>query len=143
MKVLDSEAAVRNYVEAQLEGSIRAKRPELQVTFTGECDSLLSGPKGLCWKIILPRSPGLWPSDYMVEARLEEREFLIWFGYSSAGALATHHVMRPAVHVRFQDLGFAAQEFPEEVRDFFTLGQVLEEMVFRARSYPPNVFALT
>ena len=143
MNALDSEAQVRHYVEAELQSSIRAKRPELKVTFTGECDTTLSGGKGLCWKIILPQSPNSWPSDYMLEARLEEREFLVWFGYSSAGALATHHIMRPAVHVRFQDLGFAAQEFPEHVRVSFTLGQVLTKMVCDPRPYPPNVFALT
>jgi len=139
VNALDSEAAVRSYVEGELQSSIGAKRPELRVKFTGECDGRLSGPKGMCWKISLPRTPGSWPSDYMLEARLEDRESIIWFGYSSAGAWGTHHIMRPAVHVRFQDLGFAAQEFPEGVREFFTLGEILSEMVLRARPYPPNV----
>jgi hypothetical protein len=79
----------------------------------------------------------------MVEAHVDEGEFLIWFGYSSAGAWKTHHIMRPAVHVRFQDLGFAAREFPEQLSRHFTLGEVLEEMLFRSAAYPPNVLALT
>ena len=133
-----SEAAVRNYVEAQLEGTIRAKRPELQVVFMDNCDHPRTGSKRFCWRINLPRSEGLWPSDYMVEAHLDEAEFLIWFGYSSAGAWTTHHIMRPAVHVRFQDLRFAAREFPEQLRGDFTLGEVLEEMLFRSTFYPPS-----
>ena len=144
MEVLDSEAAVRNYVEAQVERSIRAKRPELQVTFMDTLEPHPTGPfEGLCWRIALPQSQGTWPRDYLLEARLGDREFLIWFGYSSAGAWATHHIMRPAVHVRFEDLGFAAREFPRHVSQHFTLGEVLEEMLFRDELYVPNVLALT
>ena len=143
MEALDSDAAIRNYVEDQLERSVRTKRPELDVRFMDGFDPHPTGPKGLCWRINLPRSQGSWPHDYLVEARLADREFLIWFGYSSSGAWATHHIMRPAVHVRFQDLGFAAREFPPPTRMDFTLGEVLEEMLFRDTRYSPNVLALT
>jgi hypothetical protein len=143
METLDSETAVRNYVAAQLEHTIRAKRPELQVTFTESVDRPRRGPRRIYWRITLPQSEGSWPSDYLVEARLDESEFVIWFGYSSAGTLATHHMMRPAVHVRFEDLGFAAREFPEDLRGEFTLGEVLEGMLFRSSFYHPNVLALT
>ena len=128
MQNFDSEAAVRNYVEGQLERSIRAKRPELQVSFMDDFDRYPAAPKRFSWRITLPRPKGSWPADYRVEARLDEGEFLVWFGYSSSGAWATRHIMRPAVHVCFEDLGFAAREFPEQVREQFTLGEILEEM---------------
>ena len=140
---LESEAAVGSYVETQFERTIRARRPELQLALMDEVDRQRAGPKRICWRINLPQSEGSWPSDYMVEARIDEGEFLIWFGYSSSGAWATHQIMRPAVHVRFQDLGFAAREFPEQLSQYFTIGEVLEEMLFRGRLYPPNVLALT
>jgi len=48
--------------------------------------------------------------------------------------------MRPAIHLRFEDLGFAAREFPASLREQFTLAEVIEEMLAQ---YPMNVLALT
>ena len=41
---------------------------------------------------------------YLPEARMAEREFLIWFGNHQVGAGSVHWIMRPAVHVAFEDL---------------------------------------
>jgi hypothetical protein len=41
---------------------------------------------------------------YTLEARMGQREFLIWFGNHQMGAEGIHWIMRPAVHIAFDDL---------------------------------------
>ncbi len=134
---LDTEEAVRNYVEAELD-QFRARHPELIVTLREAPDGFLS-TRGITWRITRPKQT--WETYYTIEARLDDRELLIWFGYSSAGAWGTHHIMRHAVHIRFRDLGFAAREFPKDLAEQFTLNEVLEEML--QTHYVMNVLALT
>jgi hypothetical protein len=141
---LDSEAAVRQYAEDELRRSIRATHPELEVKFM---DEIRSGDMsefdlpGIWWRITPPR--GEWPKWYTLQARVDEGEFLIWYGYSTHGPSDTKEIMRSAVHVRFRDLLFASQEFPEVYRERFTLGAVLEWMLHAHEDYPMNVLALT
>ncbi len=135
--VLDSAEAVRDYVVAQLD-LIRTRHAELQVTLRDEAGDSFLGVKGITWRIERPKQT--WATFYTIEARLEDSEFVIWFGYNSSGAWATRHIMRPAIHLRFEDLGFAAREFPASLREQFTLAEVIEEMLAQ---YPMNVLALT
>src|SRR5262245_11454835 len=41
---------------------------------------------------------------YTLEGRMVHREFLIWFGNHQVGAEDVHWIIRPAVHVAFDDL---------------------------------------
>ncbi len=141
---LDSEAAVRQYAEDELRRSIRARHPELEVKFMDEIrsgDMSEFDPKGVWWRITPPQ--GDLPKWYTLQARVDEGEFLIWYGYSTHGPLETKEIMRSAVHVRFRDLLFASQEFPEVYREQFTLGAVLEWMLRAPDAYPMNVLAFT
>jgi hypothetical protein len=83
------------YVESQLDalvrsnGRIHAARstdvPGRPLTWR-----LGSDPPGTGW--------------YTLEARLAEEKFLVWFGNHQVGAEGIHWIMRPAVHIAFDDL---------------------------------------
>ncbi len=45
-----------------------------------------------------------YDSSYTLEACMDHAEFLIWFGNYQVGAEGLHWIMRPAVHVAFEDL---------------------------------------
>jgi hypothetical protein len=86
---------------------VRKVRPELGVDFGAREFSVIPRVAPLCWLIEQPRhAPGARLRDrhYLLEARLAQGEFVIWFGgmhgVASAGA-STRDVMLPAVHVPF------------------------------------------
>ena len=102
-----SDEDLCHYVESELGRTIRADRPELYVEFkppeySGVADSHL-----LRWAISSPhmdRSEHLLDRHYLLEARLVEGEFVIWFGKLSGfplGGGTTRDAILPAVHVPF------------------------------------------
>jgi hypothetical protein len=144
--VLDSEEAVRRYAEAELERTIRTRHQEFEVSLMKDSshqriDVVTFAEPGIRWRITRRENPV--PRWYTLEARLDQAEFVIWFGYSGQSALGTEKIMRPAVHVRFEDLRFAAKYYSPEL---FTLGAVLERMLsletYRL-TFPLNVIGLT
>jgi hypothetical protein len=136
---------IRDYVEKELARTIR-NHPDPKVVHGGRWEGASGVRKGdLIWTIEGPPDP--WQVDYAIEARVEDEELLIWFGYSSAGALQTRHLMRPAVHLSIQDLAFATTQYGRTA-DVFSLGAILELML-RCRDrnadlrFPMNNCALT
>ncbi len=100
-----SDEDLCHYVESELGRTIRADRPKLYVEFkppeySGVADSHL-----LRWAISSPhmdRSEHLLDRHYLLEARLVEGEFVIWFGKLSGfplGGGTTRDAILPAVHV--------------------------------------------
>ena len=92
---LNTDAECRAYVEAQLEilhrsdpRLHRARAPDVPI-------------RPLTWDLGRDPAGSGW---YRLEARMDQREFLIWFGNQQVGAEGVHWIMRPAVHVAFDDL---------------------------------------
>lgn len=98
----------------------------------------------LSWKVGLDRAIPYW---YLLEARLNEQEFLIWFGCYEVGAPWLHWLMRPAVHVAFDQL----MPSKDPLLNRFTLKDVLSAMITSVDDptrltevpFPPNTFSDT
>jgi hypothetical protein len=100
-----SESELRAYVEHELDRTLRADRPDLTVVFQGEAQPLVPVSQPLWWSI---SSPKMDPSElllgrhYLLEARLSERQFVIWFGgLCGFSGTTPRDVMLPAVHIPF------------------------------------------
>jgi len=77
---------------------------------------------------------------------MEDHEFVLWYGCQRVGAEGLHWILRPALHIAFEDLFPTA--VPLLIR--FSLGSVLAEMIttldaapFQRASFPLNTFSLT
>ena len=142
MKSLRSKSEVRDYVESELARTIRVNHPKLNV-LAGT--PWAEDKRGLTWTIEGPPDP--WPQNYVIEARIDEGELLIWFGYSSAGAAWTHHMIRPAVHLSFEEITGMSRQY-QSATNVFSLGAVLEFMLaahehHAGMQFPMNNHALT
>jgi hypothetical protein len=91
---LDTPEACRAYVEVQLQQLTRSHVG----WHSGRSTAVPERP--LTWTV----GRGVGEGWYTLEARLADREFLIWFGTHRVGAEGLHWIMRPAVHVAFADL---------------------------------------
>ena len=119
------ESAIRDYVERELDRTIRLTHPELgiQEGTRWTAGTTEAKTQRLFWTIEGPSRFGV--ADYIIEVRLSDHELLIWFGFSSAGALSTNHLMRPAVHLDLDNL----MSTRSQRRDDVSLGAVLERML--------------
>ncbi|MFB3069895.1 MAG: hypothetical protein ACE1ZF_04305 [Gemmatimonadales bacterium] len=133
-----TQAEIREYVERELDRTSRANHPDMEVVAGSRWTeaSTARGQRQLLWTIMDPADRA---RDYVVEARVKEGELLIWFGYSSAGGLSTHHLMRLAVHLSMQELGFATDQYRAEA---FSLGAVLERMLQSREQHAVTCFPM-
>ncbi len=103
----------RSFVEAQLE-RIAQSHPGWHSSRSTEV-----GAPPLSWTL------GNGTGWYLLEARLTDREFLIWFGNHQVGAGGLHWIVRPAVHLAFADL----EPRNDPIGLHYTLSDVLEYMI--------------
>jgi len=87
-----------------------------------------------------------YDSSYTLEACMDHAEFLIWFGNHQVGAEGLHWIMRPAVHVAFEDLTPRS----DKVGLRYTLTDVLNFMIDSRRApthamlrFDMNTFSIT
>lgn len=125
MGAAHEESSLRDYVEQELDRTIRRTHLHLGVyegaRWAG--DSTEAKTDRLFWTIEGLTKFGV--ADYIIEARPSDRELLIWFGFSSAGALSANHLICPAVHLNVDELTF----MPGQRRHDLSLGAVLERML--------------
>jgi hypothetical protein len=135
-----TDAALRAYVNRELDRA-KAEYPDLTVRFQGEPFQIVPISQPLWWTIESPhmdKSQHLLGRHYLLEARFEESQFVIWFGGLS-GFRGPHprDVMFPAVHV----------PFPEEQREWLrnSLFSWAKELVRRgvAEASPTSASAAT
>ena len=106
MEVRDGRECKR-YVEAELIRVLQS-RPEWSCATApasvpeSYAASRGSGSDVMAWK--LSKSGTYYQSWYRLEAHLARHEFLIWFGNHQMGDAGLHWIMRPALHVAFEDL---------------------------------------
>jgi hypothetical protein len=141
---LPSKDACRVYVDAELDRTVRAIPGWRADSWAPQDAGFLNPhihPTAMLWRIGHHDLRG-W---YMLEARIDDEEFLFWFGNHQVGAAALHWILRPAIHV-----AFAALHPAQEVTVFeYTLGDVLTALIDPAeRTQPPhrlemNDFSLT
>jgi hypothetical protein len=145
MRAKYSANDIREYVERELDRTIRANHPDFEVVAGNRWMDTSKRRKrsDLLWTI--EGGGDRWVGDYIIEARVKEGELLIWYGYSTAGAFSTHHLMRQAVHLDLAELDFAQEQYRTEA---YSLGAVLELML-RSRDvnevsrFPMNRYMLT
>ena len=126
---LRSREECGRYVEGELDRVIRSRpgwsargaTPEYSYRCAASRDI---AAEAMAWTIL--NSGGHYgESWYRLEAHLIRQEFLVWFGNHQVGIEGLHWIMRPAVHVAFDDLEPMAEPF----RFRFRLGDVLEVMM--------------
>jgi len=132
---------LRQYVEAELDSSVRIDHPELQVIFGAQERGVVHRPTSitaLCWSIESPRmdrSQHLLGRNYVLEARLSEGQFVIWFGSVHGfplGGGMTRDVILPAVHVPFSLIDRGSRPTKAD----YSLGGVLSWMLEHAECSP-------
>ncbi len=92
--VIKTDKDCRAYVEAELDHLVRSRAG----WHAGRSVWVQAPP--LSWTLGRDVGEG-W---YTLEARMDRAEFLIWFGNHDVGAAGIHWIVRPAVHVAFDDL---------------------------------------
>lgn len=135
---LNTVAEIRAYVTRELH-QVAESCPSWGVDGpTGSSDEKLS------WKLQFKGgSLSLW---YNIEVRLDNQEFLIWFGNYQVGIEQIHWIMRPAVHVAFADLGQSLIPVTN-----YSLGDILRAMIRSLENpggledlrFQPNTFSFT
>jgi hypothetical protein len=102
-----TEKDLREYVEAELDRTVRTAWPRLYVDFQKFKDHDLPLTSPLWWSIRstqMDRSQHLLGRNYVLEARLEQREFVVWFGALSGFSWPPEDPrpsIFPAVHLQF------------------------------------------
>ena len=137
---LTTESDARRYVEGELDRVARATPGWCAYNLETESLPETSGAlPQLTWRIEKTNEV----SWFTLEARLKGQEFLIWFGNHQVGAHGLHWMMRPAVHLSFEDL----KPRDDLVALRFTLGDVLAAMIRSSESprptFPTNSFSNT
>ena len=124
MRAKKKWAVIREYVESELDRTVR-DHPDIRVSKGAEWVDQQSDAiaRELMWTITDQDSGG----DYIIEARVEYDELLIWFGSSSAGGGGIHQIMAPAVHIHLGSL--LAEWCPYPRKSFDSLSAVLERML--------------
>ena len=116
--LLKTEKECRAYVEAELEHLVRS----CPGWHAGRCLDVPVRP--LSWNLGRDEIDRC-ASWYTLEACMHHAEFLIWFGNHQVGAGGLHWIMRPAVHVAFEDL----LPRSDDVGIHYTLSDVLSSMI--------------
>ena len=98
---LKSKDALREYVESELDRSVRKEHPDLLVEFVDSVTDEM--PQDLCWYIIRPEGRIGRNESSAVEARPARKEFLIWYGVQAGGAAWSSPALSRCVHVHFPD----------------------------------------
>lgn len=103
-----SRAELRRYVEAELKHTGLRDRPELSIAFQNPTCLVDAPPSHTLWWTIeasqMDRTEHLISRHYLLEARYNEREFVIWFGrLIGFKGSSPRDVIRPAVHLFFPD----------------------------------------
>ena len=94
---LETPEECRTYAEAEFERLVES-RPGWHVN-----RSVFPPAHQLSWD--LSRDQGEQSDGgYTIEGKMHDGEFLIWFGNHQVGAGGLNWIMRPAVHVAFEDL---------------------------------------
>jgi len=106
----------RTYVDAELRTLTHAQRGWHSAPSTDVPN------RPLTWTV----SRGVGEGWHTLEARLDRSEFLIWFGNHQVGVPGLHWIMRPAVHVAFEDLAPRG----DTVALRFSLGDILAQMIY-------------
>ncbi|HKV74874.1 MAG TPA: hypothetical protein VJN95_10180 [Gemmatimonadales bacterium] len=114
---IKTPAACRTYVEAEL-AAFTSAHPGWHAA-----RSVLEPRDPLSWTIGLDTPVSA--SWYGVQADMNRRELLVWFGNHRTGAGSIHWIMRPAVHVAFDDL----RPRSDAVGLPYSLSDILGEMV--------------
>lgn len=122
---LNTDDECRAYVEAQLQRLVQSN-PRLHAARSPDVPVL-----PLSWELGRDPPGSGW---YILEARMGQREFLIWFGNHQVGAEGLHWIMRPAVHVAFDDLWPRS----DPVGIHYSLSDVLARM-FGSLDAPPGL----
>ena len=119
---LDSEVSCRAYVEDQLT-QLGRMHPDWRASESPDWhETSRPHPAGrLAWSITRARMKG-W---YTLEGRLDQGEFVVWFGNHRVGVGGVHWIMRPAVHVAFTDV----MPRSDPVALPYTLCDVLDQMM--------------
>jgi hypothetical protein len=99
-----SRAELRRYVEAELKHTGLRDRPELSIAFQNPRYLVDAPPAHPLWWTIesarMDRTGHLISRHYLLEARYNEREFVIWFGtLIGFKGSSPRNVIRPAVHL--------------------------------------------
>ena len=137
----ESDEDLRQYVEAELDLSVRTARPELLVEFGAREFTVVPRFTTLCWLIEDPgtgRPSAMCDRHYLLEARLEAGEFVIWFGAIhpvTAGGASPRDVVLPAVHVPFS----LVHRRSRPTHDGYSLAHVLRWMLDHAERPPDAV----
>ncbi len=106
-----SRTELRRYVEAELKHRGLRDRVDVSIAFQNPRPLLDPPPLHELWWTIesskMDRSQHLISRHYLLEARYDERQFVIWFG-ALTGFIgpSPRDVIRPAVHLAFPDGAF-------------------------------------
>jgi hypothetical protein len=136
---LKSKDELREYVEAELDRSVRKEHPDLLIEFVDAVTDEM--PQDLCWYIIRPEGRIGRNESYTVEARPDRKEFLVWYGVQAGGAAWSSPALSRCVHVHFPDALPATVS--SRLRSELSLGAALQTMLGDEELYPMNCFALT
>src|SRR5438445_7444460 len=98
---LQSSVACDAYVQHELRTLIQRGSSWHATPASPDAPGVPPDGNRLSWKLTRTDTPDSW---YVLEARIDSQEFLIWFGNHQVGAEGLHWIMRPAVHVAFRDL---------------------------------------
>jgi hypothetical protein len=119
-----TKESCRVYVDAELDRTVRAIPGWQADAWSGQDAGLLNPhvrPAAMLWRIGRHNLHG-W---YTLEARIDEGEFLFWFGNHQVGAGGLHWILCPAIHV-----AFAALHPAQDATVFqYTLGDVLTTLI--------------
>ncbi len=135
---LRTKTQITDYVEAQY-AEIKSQYPEFELTCWE--DQVYDGPpSNPAWSIGRPDSSAF----YTLEARPDQREFVIFYGHYSAGAnppVGAVPLYQRAVHVYFPDAW--PPGFRKELWDTASLRSALLMMLANQETYPMNWISLT
>ena len=137
--MFETVGEIRGYVEAELNRVVGSEsywcaqaRP---LTEARSGDRVPCGADSMLWDI-RPRDPG-YQGWFTLEVSPEAREFLLWYGSTHAGDAGADWIMRPAVHVAFDDVRIdICHSAPD-----FSLGGVLLSVLQHSERYPVNDFS--
>ena len=139
-----SKTELRRYVEAELKHAGIRDRSGLSIAFQ-DPRCLLDPPpvQALWWTIEsskMDQTRHLISRHYLLEARYDERQFVIWFGtLTGFQGSSPRDVIRPAVHLIFPERGVS----PEEHSLGAVISWMLEHEDHANASWDPMVFPLS
>jgi hypothetical protein len=139
-----SKTELRRYVETELKHAGIRDRPDLSIAFQNPRCLLDPPPVQALWWTIesskMDQTQHLISRHYLLEARYDERQFVIWFGtLTGFQGSSPRNVIRPAVHLIFPEQGVG----PEEHGLGAVISWMLEHEDHANASWDPMVFPLS